>query len=705
MNLESLNKQQCKAVVEIGGPMLVFAGAGSGKTRVLTYKIAYLIEDAGLPPENILAVTFTNKASQEMKNRIKDLIKLDIEGITIGTFHSLGAMILRKHIHKIGYTNDFTIYDQSDSKALIKKIIKDLNLDLKMFDPKSIQIRISNSKNNMLSIREIENQINTFHDEKFLDIFKEYKKVLQDNNAVDFDDLLVLPLEIFGKYQDVLNFYQEKYQYILVDEYQDTNKPQFEIVSILSNKHKNIFVVGDDDQSIYGWRGAGISNILNFQSVFKNSKIIKLEQNYRSTQNILDAAWSVVSKNSERSEKKLWTENKEGSKINIIETFDEKDEAKKVVDEILNLSKDIKKDNFVILYRTNAQSRTIEDQLRRMGVPYQIVGGTKFYDRKEIKDIIAYLKFIINSKDSISFSRIINFPHRGIGKTTIDKIFACSKNNNFIEILLNPDVLNISIKQKETLNKMGLLFSKYRKKVDLESPISIVEELLSEIKIKEFYENNMTGESQDRLENINELITSIDDYSSHNINSKLFDYLEEVSLLTDIDKWNNQDDLITMMTIHSSKGLEFDYVYIVGLEDGLFPMIRGFDESDIQEERRLFYVALTRAEKVVNLTYAKTRRRFGSEINRYNKSRFLDEIPASLIKENNLSKFSNKVESFNNFYNQDIAINQFVEHKIFGKGKVINIEGNGSNAKITILFNNNERKKLIYKYANLKIIS
>ena len=710
MNIENLNSQQKLAVETVGGPMLVFAGAGSGKTRVLTYKIAYLIQNIGLPPENILAVTFTNKASQEMKVRISELVEHDISAISIGTFHSIGALILRRHINLIGFTNDFTIYDQADSKSLIKKIIKKLNLDLKVFDPKSIQIRISNSKNNMDKIEDLKKMALNFNEEKFVEIFEMYIKELQSNNAVDFDDLLILPLKIFQLSSDVLHFYQEKFQYVLVDEYQDTNKPQFELVSMFSKIHKNIFVVGDDDQSIYGWRGADISNILNFQNIFEKSKIVKLEQNYRSTKTILDAAWSVVSKNSERADKKLWTENSIGEKIKLIESINEKDEANKIIIDIESKVKSlkVKKDKFVVLYRTNAQSRAIEDQLRKSGIPYQIIGGTKFYDRKEIKDIMAYLKFISNNKDSISFTRIINFPHRGIGKTTVDKILNKTTSNNFIDVLLDADNLDVSIKQKDTLKKIGKLLAELTKRAVIENPAIIVNDLLDAIKIKDFYENNTTSDSMDRWANIEELVVSIEDYQHNNKENTLSDYLEEVSLLTDIDRWNDKNDVLTLMTIHSAKGLEFDFVYLVGLEDGLFPMIRGYDEMDLEEERRLFYVALTRAQKSVFMTYAKTRMRFGGQPNVTIKSRFINEIPGNLLlAEYKKPKFGENKQNLNLVSNNNIEIklHSLVEHKIFGKGKVISVEGEGQNSKIVILFNNNERKKLIYKYANLKILS
>ena len=451
MDLSSLNKYQKLAVEKLGGPILVFAGAGSGKTRVLTYKIAYLINELGLPPDNILAVTFTNKASQEMKVRVNDLVECNISGIHIGTFHSVSARILRKEIALLGYTSDFVIYDQQDTRTLIKNIIKKLGLDAKQFDHKSMQIRISNAKNSLHSVSYVENIIENYSDEKFHQVYKEYQKQLKSNNCLDFDDLLLLPIELFKKFPERLEYYQNKFKYVLVDEYQDTNKPQFEFIHSLSSDHKDIFVVGDDDQSIYGWRGADISNILNFKEAFGESTVIKLEQNYRSTQNILTAAWSVVSKNVNRAEKKLWTENDTGDLIGLVESFDERDEAKNILSHI-NTYRDKLKE-IAVLYRTNSQSRVIEDELRRSGIPYQIIGGVKFYDRKEIKDLICYIRLIVNNSDSISFDRIINFPPRGIGNTSLSKIHDFSNDNsiNYMDSIFTSDKIGVGQKQTKIL--------------------------------------------------------------------------------------------------------------------------------------------------------------------------------------------------------------------------------------------------------------
>ena len=708
MDIESLNDKQKEAVLNIGGPMLVFAGAGSGKTRVLTYKIAYLIQSVGMLPENILAVTFTNKAAQEMKSRVHDLVDVDISCITIGTFHSIGAMILRKEIWRLGWDANFTIYDQSDSKALIKSVIKDLNLDLKMYDPKSTLIKVSIAKNNMQSPENMLSLSTNINEEKISQIYLQYNKTLKNNNALDFDDLLIKPIEIFNSVAEVLQMYQKKFQYILVDEYQDTNKPQFELINLLSKLNQDVFVVGDDDQSIYGWRGADISNILNFKNAYKNAKIVKLEENYRSTQNILDAAWSVVSRNKNRADKKLWTKNIKGDQISIITAYNERDEAFRVVKDMSRIKNadNISYSKFLILYRTNAQSRAIEDVLIKNGILYNIVGGVKFYDRKEVKDILAYMRFIVNPCDTVSFNRIINFPIRGIGKTTIDKIHKILDSDNVIESLSNFDKTLVGKKQFIALNSFCKMIKSYTKRSAKEAPSIIVKDLLTEIKLKEFYKSQNTVESEERWSNIEECISGIVEYENNNENPSLSGYLEEVSLFTDIDSWDDSDDKITMMTIHSSKGLEFDYVYILGLERGLFPIERLFEDENIEEERRLFYVGLTRAQNKVTLSYAKSRRRFGSEPIPSFRSRFIDEVPDILIDmPNQDEEFENNVKYSNSMSDKClIKKNQIVNHKIFGKGKVERIEGSGLNSKVTILFFNNVRKKFIYKYANLEVI-
>ena len=454
MIFEDLNDAQRRAVEIVGGPILVFAGAGSGKTRVLTHKIAYLINEIGIPPQNILAVTFTNKAASEMKSRVQSIVSSDATKVNVGTFHSICAGILRRQIHKIGYTNNFTIYDQNDSKSLIKEVVKEINLDLKTYDPRTCQIKISQYKNKLQSPENVASLSTDIFEERIAQVYEHYQKKLKDFNSVDFDDLLLLPLQLFKDSQETLEFYQSQFQYILVDEYQDTNMPQFEFIYSLSREHKEICVVGDDDQSIYGWRGADINNILNFKDAYGDASVIKLEQNYRSTKVILEAAWTVVSRNLNRADKKLWTNNATGEKIDVHACDDEKHESRKILSIIQEKYKEgMKLNDFVVLYRTNQQSRAIEDVLRRSSIPYQIVGGIKFYDRKEIKDMLAYLRLAVNSPDEVSFQRVVNFPHRGIGKTTVDKIiaFAREKKINALDAIKRTSEINIGKKQKQSL--------------------------------------------------------------------------------------------------------------------------------------------------------------------------------------------------------------------------------------------------------------
>ena len=715
MNLEKLNLEQRKAVELIGGPILIFAGAGSGKTRVLTHKIAYLVEDVGLPPENILAVTFTNKAADEMKQRVQKLLSIDVSSMSVGTFHSISARILRREIHMLGYNNDFVIYDQNDSRALTRGVIRDMQLDEKTFVPKAILGNISKYKNQMLEPELLTKTSGGYFDEKLCEIYALYQDALQDNNALDFDDLLLKPLKLFNEHPKRLEYYQQQYRYVLVDEYQDTNRPQFELVYNLSKKHRDVCVVGDDDQSIYSWRGADINNILNFSDAFGESSIIKLEQNYRSTQNILDCAWAVVSRNHARAEKKLWTDNNQGEKLSIIECRDERDESWKILKVIREetVQKEREFDEIVILYRTNAQSRALEDVLRREGIPYQIIGGTKFYERKEIKDIIAYLRLILNPNDGISFDRIVNFPSRGIGKTTLEKIHKRSKEDNcsYLSIIANPEELSVGKKQKQALIDFSELIVKFQTAYKKHDVATITIDLLLDIDIKNYYENQNTQEAKERWSNIEELLNSITDFQEYREGSGLSEFLEEVSLLTDIDRWNESDKAVTLMTIHSAKGLEFPIVIVAGLEEGLFPLgTSAYELEELEEERRLFYVALTRAEQKVYLFYANARRRFGGAPIPCTQSRFLHELPEDLIdSRNNLPSNTREKSQIIDIplvsgtasSDGDYAIGDQVEHKLFGRGKILAIDGMGDTAKLTIQFSGNVRKKLISKYAKL----
>ena len=709
VDFSRLNNQQEKAVKLIGAPVLIFAGAGSGKTRVLTEKIAYLIEEIGMPPENILSVTFTNKAASEMKERVRKLITHEISGMTIGTFHSVCAGFLRKHINILGYDNNFSIYDQSDSKQLIKEVIKSLNLDSKTFQASKYQYMISNLKNKLQYPDDVLLDTHSYIDQVLQDIYSGYNKKLKENNAVDFDDLLLHPIEIFNKNESLLQHYQKKYQYVLVDEYQDTNKPQFEFIYQLSKNNNEITVVGDDDQSIYAWRGADISNILNFSTSYKDSQIIKLEQNYRSTKVILDAAYHVVSKNKNRADKKLWTDNTQGDLISLFEFNDEKAEASGVINDLLDLTRSTKTglNDIVLLYRTNSQSRAIEDQLRRESVPYHIVGGVKFYDRKEIKDMLAYLKYLLNPSDAIAFTRIVNFPARGIGKTTLNKIlgYIADHSVTLAYAMDNLDKLPLSESQIKKINHFKSIIKKL-KKYTKDSAIEMIEFLIEEIEIKDYYTKRDNPEDYERLENIDEFVSSISDFCDRNENNSIKEFVEEVSLLTDIDRWNVNEQKLTLMTLHSSKGLEFENVYILGLEEGLLPLSHGEDD-DIEEERRLFYVGLTRAIKKLTLSYSNMRRRYGASSMFNLKSSFLDDIPDELIavksKKKKVFNFSSKPRK-NNII-EELAPGDMIEHKLYGKGRISLVEGVGESAKITIQFRGNTTKKFIKKYANLKKIT
>ena len=723
MKLHDLNPAQREAVEAMGGPILIFAGAGSGKTRVLTYKIAYLIEEIGLPPENILAVTFTNKAAQEMKERVSKILTVDTQKMNVGTFHSICARMLRFEIPRLGYTRDFSIYDQADSRALVKEIIQGLNLDTKTFVPNAYQNHISSKKNQMLSPENVAEYAEGYIDEKLAQIYTEYQKALKKNNALDFDDLLLLPIQLFKDHPNRLAYYQSQYQYVLVDEYQDTNRPQFELVHSISEKHRDICVVGDDDQSIYGWRGADIKNILEFSDIFGESKIIKLEQNYRSTKTILKAAHAVVSLNENRSEKELWTENKDGDKIRVQDCYDERDEAKKIVSWINNeINEEFKFLDHVILYRTNAQSRSIEDELRRKAIPYQIIGGVKFYDRKEVKDVLAYLRLIVNPYDTVSFDRVVNFPPRGIGKTSLDKFknFAQLIDLNLITALERINEINIGTKQKASLSQFRDMINSFTEKIDTDTAKDIAINLVNAIELNEHYLNQNNIESRERWSNVDELLNSISEFTENSEERGLRMFLEEVSLLTDIDRHNKSDDSVTLMTIHSAKGLEYPVVHISGLEEGLLPLgSLSNTDMDLEEERRLFYVAITRAKQKAFLYNASMRRRFGGEPIQSITSQFIGELPVSLVDHIQIkhtsqpyytstqkyihSKSSSLKRTFKSTESM-YSVGSLVKHSIFGKGKLLRIDGVGENAKLTIIFSGNVKKTLIQKYANLTIL-
>ena len=714
-----LNKTQLKAVESNKGPVLIFAGAGSGKTKVLTEKIHYLIEKEKLNPKNILSVTFTNKAAKEMKTRVKSLLKTKNLGVNIGTFHSICARLIRNEAKNIGLNPQFAIYDVQDQLDLYKVVLKELNISKDLIKSNQARNQISLLKNKMITPQEQLKKARTIFDKKLIDIYNLYEHMLRENNALDFDDLLLYPLEIFKDYPNILEKYQNQWKYVLVDEYQDTNKPQFCFLSKIADNHKNICVVGDDDQSIYGWRGADITNILNFEKSFPSCRTFILQNNYRSTQQILDAATAVVSNNEKRTEKKLIANNGDGDPLVLIETKDELEEADAIISALEKEIKIHKRNfsHFSILYRTNAQSRALEDSLRRTGIPYNLVGSVRFYDRKEVKDALGYLKLVINLADTISLRRIVNFPPRGIGMKTMDKCVAKSEEDNIslFEVLKNSQQLTIRGKQSDSLISFYNLIKKYsglQKKLDASE---LSRSLIEESGILNFYKESQDVENKDRYENILELLNSIDEFCMSNQNSNLSDFLQEVSLLTDIDNWNDSENRVTLMTVHSSKGLEFPVVFLAGLDDGLFPLFGTFDNQDeLEEERRLFYVAVTRARHKVFLLYATNRRRLGGENIIGLPSRFISEIPTEYLervdfqsaltrrivggklKKEAKLKVRRTVTTFDDFKVGDI-----VEHAIFGLGKIMVLSGTGENQRVGVVFKDGTKKKLIVKYANL----
>ena len=722
MDMKQLNDSQKAAVKAVDKPVLIFAGAGSGKTRVLTHKIAFLIKEDIVKAEEILAVTFTNKAAEVMKQRVTKLMKNKVQEINIGTFHSICARILRNEIRHLGFSKDFAIYDRTDQISLLKIILAEENIPKNILMPKTVRNKISYFKSQLINPNHAMKSVKTAQDKSIIDVYKSYNNSLKENNAVDFDDLLNFPLDIFNNHPRILNKYQKLWKYILVDEYQDTNKAQFLLVKMLAEKHRNICVVGDDDQSIYGWRGADIRNILDFEKDFPECETYTLENNYRSTNQILHAAQSVVRNNSDRVDKDLLSVNGEGDLIGVIETHDEMEEA----DALINaLEKEIKMkkrtfNDFSVLYRTNSQSRALEDSFRRSAIPYKIIGGTRFYERKEVKDVLGYLRLIVNLKDTISLRRVINFPPRGIGLKTVDKCFIQSVKDNkkLFDVLKNPEPMKIRGKQGDSLIAFYKLIKKYNELLPKLNASELARALVEEVGILKFYKKQDNIEDNERYNNVLEILNSIDEIVERKSNASINDFLEEVSLLTDIDEWNNDDNFVTMMTVHSSKGLEFPVVFLTGLEDGLFPLSIALNEKEImEEERRLFYVALTRSQDMVYLLYATDRRRSGSDSWGGIVSRFVKEIPEVYLENISFSsamtrklvktkagdikmKIKRTITTFDDFKVGDI-----VEHAIFGDGKIMALSGSGENQRVGVVFKDGLKKKLIVKFAKLKKIS
>ena len=749
--LGQLNDSQKLPTIHKNGPIMVIAGAGSGKTRVLTYRIAYLME-MGVDPFSILSLTFTNKAAREMKSRISQIVgESESKSLWMGTFHSIFARILRSESELLGYSSNFTIYDTQDSDRLIATIIKELKLDKDLYKYKNIRNRISSLKNNLVTVKaylsnqELVQQDNESRKPMFGKVYQTYVNRCFKASAMDFDDLLLKTNELLNRFPEVLAKYQERFKYIHVDEYQDTNHSQYLIVKALADKYENLCVVGDDAQSIYGFRGANIENILSFQKDYSNSTVYRLEQNYRSTKNIVNAANSVINNNINKLEKEVWTENESGEKIEINQLINDSEEGRFVSSSIFENKHNLQlnNDDFAVLYRTNAQSRSIEDALRRKNIPYQVYGGLSFYQRKEIKDILAYLRVIVNPNDEESIKRIINFPTRGIGQTTLDKllIFANEKNISLFEVLenLNPQEININSGTKNKLNEFFLLIKSFQLLNEKLNAFEMVEEVLKRIGIINVLKSEGSPESISRIENIEELINGIKDFiegEEEVVDSKgtLSDFLEDVALASELDKdINESEKKVSLMTIHLAKGLEFNQVYIVGLEEDLFPSaLSSTTRADLEEERRLFYVAITRAKKKVTITYAKTRYRWG-KLNDCEPSRFITEIdkkytsfsssystvsPIDSLKENQdfirFKKPKNKIQlktlknnpsvSISNSNYIDIKKGDQIIHNRFGKGKVIATEGEGSDKKAEVEFNTSGVKRILLKFAKYKLI-
>ncbi len=698
--LKSLNPPQREAATYLGGPLLILAGAGSGKTRALTHRLAYLVGSGACDPWSILAVTFTNKAANEMKGRVAKLLGKSVQGLWIGTFHSICARILRKDGHRLGYGRDFTIYDEDDRMSLIRRCMGELAIPDRKVPASAVASRISGAKDQLVGPQEYQSKSYDFFEKNVARIYTLYQEKLLACQACDFDDLIFKTVQLFREHPAVLDDYTKRFQHILVDEYQDTNHAQYILVKLLSEKHRRLCVVGDDDQSIYGFRGADIRNILEFENDFPEAKIIKLEQNYRSTQTILDCANAVVRNNQGRKAKKLWTENDRGNKVNLWEAQDERDEAMRVCRAIKNRPSGESLRSHVVLYRTNAQSRALEEGMRRESLPYVIVGGVKFYERREVKDVLAYLKLAVNPSDEVSLRRIINVPGRGIGETTVMRLAAYAREHGLAlhDSLgkagmvpgLGPGVRK-ALGAFKTLTDNIRTFSQDNNAE--ETARQVVEATGYLEYLKEQYPD--PEEQQNRLENVYELVSAAGDFCQRSEDKTLSAFLAEVSLIADIDRWNEGAEAVTLMTMHNAKGLEFDHVHIVGLEDGLLPHSASLEsQAELEEERRLFYVAITRAKKTLEMLYARSRRRYGGLLPSM-PSRFLAEVPSKLVRaEAAPGRDGDATESPGYGTSQRIKGIR-VRHPVWGVGTVVEAEGEDEDMKLTIVFSGGVRKKVM----------
>jgi len=736
--LTSLNPKQQEAVKATHGPVLVFAGAGSGKTRALTHRIAYMIQEKNVHPSNILAVTFTNKAAQEMKNRVIKLLKNEDEADlpTLGTFHATCVRMLRKNIHLLGYENSFTIYDTADQQILVKQILKNLHIDEKQTNPRAILNYISGAKNELIGPEQYQQYANNFFTERVAEVYEHYQKALHKNSALDFDDIIMKTVELFRKHKNVLDRFQEKFQFISVDEYQDTNHAQYILTNMLAEKYRNLCVIGDSDQSIYSFRGANITNILNFEKDYPDAKTILLDQNYRSTQNILDAAHNIIVKNAKRKDKKLWTERAGGEKISLRTMENERSEGEFIAQEILEKVKSHETPDyrdFVILYRTNAQSRVLEEVFLRYGIPYKIVGGIRFYERKEVKDLVAYLRLVQNPNDSVSLLRIINTPARKIGAKTIEVLQQYSIQHGLsmyqtMERLVTvtdkkpadstapapentiPADVELAGTKIEAIKKFVELIKKLQKANQEFQAAGVIKHVLEYTGYKQMVDDN-TAEGDARIENIYELVSVASKYNSLDPVLSLSIFLEEISLIADIDNMSEQDNAVTFMTIHSAKGLEFPTVFLAGLEEGIFPHSRSLlERQELEEERRLMYVAITRAKDKLYMLHAKSRMLYG-EVHSSAPSQFLIDIPEELIDKPEQQKYrslntseigTSPIPVENVDLTPDFSDGDKVFHQSFGDGVVVSVKGGVA----TVCFKDSRYgiKKLALSIAPLKKI-
>lgn len=733
--LNGLNPEQKEAVKATEGPLLIMAGAGSGKTRVLTQRIAYLMVEKGVNPYNILAITFTNKAAKEMRQRIAAVLGGASEDIWISTFHSMCVRILRKDIDRIGYNRNFTILDTTDQQSVIKGILKDRNIDPKKYDPRAILASISSSKNELVTPEEFAKTAGDYFSQIVSDVYTEYQRRLRKNQALDFDDLIMQTIHLFQRVPEVLEYYQRKFQYIHVDEYQDTNRSQYMLVKLLASRFRNLCVVGDSDQSIYAWRGADISNILSFEKDYPNAKVVMLEQNYRSTKRILQAANQVIANNSGRKDKNLWTENEDGNKIYYYRADSEQGEAQFVIGKIQELRREtsLNLSDIAILYRTNAQSRVMEEMLLKSNIEYSIVGGIKFYDRKEIKDTLAYLRLIANPDDDISFQRVINVPKRGIGSSSVDKIanFAAMHDMSMYQALEAVELIGLSPKITKAASEFRDLIQNYTRMQEYLSVTELVEEVIDKSGYVDMLKAEKSIEAQSRLENIEEFMSVSKNFEDANDDKSLIAFLTDLALVADIDKLDDdgkQADSVVLMTLHSAKGLEFPIVFLIGLEEGVFPHSRSLmEEGEMEEERRLAYVGITRAEKQLYLTNAQMRTLFG-RTNMNPPSRFVKEIPEDLLEGvnpvSNRQRMSPAQSGSRTSYSQQQPTRKAVirpatvatggegigwsvgdkaVHGKWGTGTVVSVKGEGDSKELDIAFPSPVGiKRLLAKFAPIQ---